>query len=45
VCVVEPDAPLEGGMFAIDPERSIRFLEQGARDAARALELAGWLAQ
>ncbi len=45
VCVVEPDTPLEGAMFAFDPERAARFIESGARDAAAALERAGWLAE
>lgn len=44
VCVVEPDAPLEGSLLIFEPPTAERLIAQGERDALRALARAGWTA-
>jgi len=43
VCVVEPETPLEGGMFDFDPARASQLVARGEADAWRALLDAGWV--
>lgn len=43
VCVVEPDAPLPGGLLVFDPALASANMTRGESDAWRALERAGWL--
>jgi hypothetical protein len=44
LCVVEPEQALPGRMFAFDPKSAAELIAMGERDAWRALERAGWLA-
>ena len=43
LCVVEPDAPLPGGVLAYSPRNAVPLMDRGEADAWRALEQAGWL--
>jgi hypothetical protein len=45
VCVVEPETPLEGGMFDFDPSRASELVARGEADAWRALVGAGWVVE
>jgi len=42
VCVVEPKAPLPGGVLGFDPARAGELMRLGERDALDALAAAGW---
>ena len=44
VCVVEPAAPLPGGVMDFTPGRAAELIQRGEEDAWAALERAGWLA-
>jgi len=44
VCVVEPAAPLPGGVMDFTPGRAVELIRRGEEDAWAALERAGWLA-
>ena len=43
VCVVEPHAPLPGGILRIDPHDAVQLMRRGEEDARAALERAGWV--
>ena len=45
VCVFEPDAALPGGFYGYSARNSAELMRLGTRDAWRALEAAGWLAE
>lgn len=42
VCVVEPKAPLPGGVLGFSPETAAELMRLGERDALEALAAAGW---
>lgn len=44
LCVVEPDAPLPGGVLAYSPLNAEGLMDRGEADGWRALDRAGWLA-
>uniref|UniRef100_A0A832I1D5 PNPLA domain-containing protein n=1 Tax=Eiseniibacteriota bacterium TaxID=2212470 RepID=A0A832I1D5_UNCEI len=43
VCVVEPAAPLPGGVLGFAPESAAQLMRLGAADAEAALARAGWI--
>jgi hypothetical protein len=44
LCIVEPEAPLPGGVLAYSPRIASKLIRRGELDALRALDHAGWLA-
>lgn len=43
LCIVEPEAPLPGGVLAYSPRIATKLIRRGEQDAVRALDHAGWL--
>jgi predicted acylesterase/phospholipase RssA len=43
LCIVEPEAPLPGGVLAYSPRIAAKLIRRGEQDALRALDRAGWL--
>ncbi len=44
LCIVEPEAPLPGGVLAYSPSIAAKLIRRGEQDGLRALDRAGWLA-
>lgn len=43
LCMIEPDAPMEGTLLHFAPELAGELIRRGEQDAWRGLETAGWL--